>query len=499
MVKGLNFKTWVIILFVLFIVPTVFAEEKSLFSGPVNVNNATVVEGKQLSVAISGSEVAVDYDGLGFFMESGECDTTQFFKACVSNVNRLLSVDVALSVITADLDIQKEIKDGKDEVALGQTFTVKMNMTNTGDRTIPNLKIKEDIKDFQILEVEGCKEENGTLKLETSLNPRSIIICNYKLLTIKEGKFNLETLINYSDGYEDQTKKAKIKVKVIEYTINLSNDAKAEYALGEEGKIKFQLKNKFPHKVDIKKLSIKPKGILVTGSTLKTNRNLDMLNWEGTLEAGATFNYTLDIKVLNVSNEIKTIIEFMPIGEKQTKIFILSLPSDIKQPEIRIKQITNNSIIISLKNPNTNAVLNNIAISIRSTFNNINENKKIVLMKAKEETEIVIETQINKELNVSVPIFFSGQFFTQYDEPLLLSSTDYINLGTRQQNRIMTSNKNDTEAQNNITNQTQESIITKFWSQRSSMMVGVWIFLILGIIITVVLFIKSRKAIKDTK
>src|SRR3989344_701088 len=115
--KKLNFKNKLLLFVFIFfiIIPSVLAAEKSIFSNKVFVGNVTTAEGKNLSVAIEGNTAAVDYGDLGFIIDEGDCETDDFVKVCVLELDGEFSAKLSISVIIADVEIQKGIKENKTE------------------------------------------------------------------------------------------------------------------------------------------------------------------------------------------------------------------------------------------------------------------------------------------------------------------------------------------------------------------------------------------------
>ncbi len=492
MAKESNYK--IIFLFVIasFVVPTAFAE--TIFSDTVYTQNPTEVDDQNLSIDISGDAVVIDYDGLSFFVYGGECQEINFYKACVTDIKQTFSAHVVLTVATGDLNIIKSIKEDKEEFVLGEVFTVKVNVTNTGDSPVTEINLIEDLSDFLIISVTGCQLNGTIVTKNTSLHQNSRFICEYKLRAITPGSFDPKTEISFFNGYENKSKNKEIDIEVVEHKADLENNLEDNYGLGEELEIDFNITSSYPYSITAK-LDIVTKGMIVKESTLKTKRNRNMLKWEGQIAADSSFKYTLKVQLINISNSVTTKLTNTYQGGKVENEFIAIIPTESSPPEIKIRTVKDNKIVIRVKNPNSELTFNRLNLQIKSVFNNLSKEEFIEALSEGEQKQIIIEIPIDENVDVYLPVLFSGTFYTSYSEPVTFSTADYINITSGE--FIPTQNLTSTAEPENETEETNITATTK--SKLKIILTAGAILFVVGLVVVFIFFFISLKTIKNPK
>jgi hypothetical protein len=427
MVIGLKFRFLILVILSLILVYPVLAAEKNLFSGTLNSGESKIVDGKTLSLSLAGEKVLINFDAISMILKNGECKSFELYKLCVTSIDASFSAGITLTASVGEINTHQTITPKKDFYLIGDSIEVKINITNTGDWNINNLKFEEDLSAFQIDSVSGCKLEGSLIKLETSLGKGSFTECKFRIKTLNTGKFILLGKIDYFNGNEQKSQKVDDNIKVIEYKLELKNNLKDTYKIGEKSSVDFSLINNYPYDLDINFMKFDLQGINLLGSSLVIGANRDLFRWTGKIKGNSTLNFTLNIELISPNNQFDIIVNHKYINFVKEDKFTLKLFTHTGEPHIRISDITNNSLIFYFKNPNLDLNFKNVKFTVSSDLGNINKEYNFDNLKPNELKEIKIDLIGNNDRSSAHELSVTGNYTSESNEVVNFNIKTTIN------------------------------------------------------------------------
>ena len=474
-------KKWFLILFIVLLSYIVLAgPEKVIYSGTLYDGESAVAEGKNVSVAISGTKVLVDYDHNSFIMKFDNCDSKDNIKVCAASVESEDSAAITILKKVSNIVVTKNIPK---YVYKTQLFSVDINIKNV-DSDIPatDLVLIENISDgFTFISSSGCDYKNNVLTISANLYRAESIDCKYDLMTKESGNYRLTSNIMFFDGDSLQEIKKENNIKVKEYGLNIIVDKlpKENFDINENIKFNFNLSNDFPDDINIKNIELRPKLFKINEENIKRNINMP---------GNSSRQFSIDGNILGYGNNIELYIVYSMLGrsyniQKNIRFNITKIDPEFRFNKYNKIYNSNDDIIFYFRNSGIKDIhsYKNVKLKIKSNILDSNIDKDIPLLNYGDEYKIEFN---NKEVpDGRYPIFIKGDYKTINDEVIYFDRTEFIFI-------------NNTQKVNNneIGNTNETSVNIKEVSNSKSLH---WFYLLyiipVIIIILLIYIIRSRK------
>ncbi len=406
-----------------------------VYSGTINDDGKTTVDGKDINVHINGKKVLVEYDSGSFLLLGDECEKNGNTEVCLNGVEEDYSASIAVYRKVANVVVTKKAaNDGpvrKDDV-----FTVNIDIENKdGGYRAENLVLIENVSDgLLFVDSTGCEMVDGTIKLEITLYKNDNIRCSYRVIPLRGGEFVLNTIITYFDGSKEQRIKKETEIKVLEYGLGVVAEKfpKDKFDIGERIRFKFNLTNTFPYHVDVTNLILKPKFFKIYETDLNGLSD-NTYSWYGLISGNKSKTFFIEGEIQGFDNTIEFDIDYSGDNKKDKSTPKLNFKVDVITPEIRFdkynkKYKKDEDVKIYFRNPSSKVINDffDLDINMRSNILDKERSEKISLLPAGEEKLFILN---KKEMpDGKYPLFVRGSYKTQFGEIVSFDRTEFIEI-----------------------------------------------------------------------
>lgn len=305
---------FLILLSFFFAVKYSFSAEEAIFSDTVYSKDIEEIEGSQFEFIVIEDYVSIKIGTSIIAVKRGECEISDKFNICVSNVTlayrnsttweNFYKALVKIFLIKPEIKVTKNIK--KTEILVGEESDIELIIENIGNIAAENVITSEKYPDeILVKEAEGCNLDFGEITFKGNLNPSQIRKCKYKIKGLKPIVFNSGLSGNYFDGFETKNITLNKTITVLNYSLEIKFSIIQNVSLGADLEIPLTLKNINKDnelKVSIFTLSV-PSGFRIENHKgLQKNNNL--LLWSGKIRENTEQNFTLTLKAVKTGKQL---------------------------------------------------------------------------------------------------------------------------------------------------------------------------------------------------
>lgn len=319
--------------------------EKNVYSGTAQTGEVNI-DGNPGYFTVASNIVRLKYLDTIVVARNGICAEENGLKMCVSDVNEL-GANVNVFMFVADLIVEKTVAN--KEYNIGELIPVKVVVKNNGKTVATNVRFKDDITGFSVINPTGCSVEGNYLVFTTQIGRGNSASCTYNLKSTIDGEIYRTAEVEFFNGFKETIASASGRIKVKPFGFDIkSNLENKRIDVGIENLIWFNFTLKSPKETNVKNLILTfPDSLIV-----KDNKGIILLDnkfkWAGMVDIKKNVYLTFNVSAKSTNNGlVNAYIDFVAdqIGY-QNKDFNITMNFD--EPIISFREIN----LTSLKGDN---------------------------------------------------------------------------------------------------------------------------------------------------